>query len=341
MKTIHLIAAAALLTFASCSNDEVVESPAKAPIGFDSFIGKTTRADDATLGNVKSITVYGYIGEEASTSRLFDGTIVSNTTGDWTYSPLQYWTAGKNYFFTAVASPAIAGNNHFSYAWSETFPTAIAGFYGTGVISYSNTAATGAGNEDLIYAFATQTTPATITAAPGRVQFDFKHALSRVKFTFNNKMGSDAYTIRIHDLTINNTAAEGTLTLGDENPTWVADGSTTLQLRPGYYTPADGTAANDKSVVSGTKFIIPESDKALTISFQIDLIVSGNTIATYTHSERVLPTVSFKNGFSYNFVADITPENIDPDQELFPILFNVTTVEGWTTPDENHTITLE
>ena len=60
MKTIHLIAAAALLTFASCSNDEVVESPAKAPIGFDSFIGKTTRADDATLGNVKSITVYGY-----------------------------------------------------------------------------------------------------------------------------------------------------------------------------------------------------------------------------------------------------------------------------------------
>ena len=165
------------------------------------------------------------------------------------------------------------------------------------------------------------------------MQFDFKHALSRVKFTFNNKMGSDAYTIRIHDLTINNTAAEGTLTLGDENPTWVADGSTTLQLRP--------TAANDKSVVSGTKFIIPESDKALTISFQIDLIVSGNTIATYTHSERVLPTVSFKNGFSYNFVADITPENIDPDQELFPILFNVTTVEGWTTPDENHTITLE
>ncbi len=341
MKTIHLIAAAALLTFASCSNDEVVESPAKAPIGFDSFIGKTTRATDATLANVNSITAYGYIGDEGSTSRLFDSTIVSNTGGNWTYSPLKYWTAGKNYFFTALSSPVTEGNSHYNYTWSETLPTAIDGFYGTGVISYSNTAATGAGNEDLIYAFATKTTPATITADPGRVQFAFKHALSRVKFTFNNNMGSDAYTIRIHDLTINNTAAEGTLTLGDENPTWVADGSTTLQLRPGYYTPADGTAANDKSVVSGTKFIIPESDKALTISFQIDLIVSGNTIATYTHSERVLPTVSFKNGFSYNFVADITPENIDPDQELFPILFNVTTVEGWTTPDENHTITLE
>ncbi len=43
----------------------------------------------------------------------------------------------------------------------------------------------------------------------------------------------------------------------------------------------------------------------------------------------MLPKVGFQNGYSYNFVAEITPENIDPEQELFPILFNVTEVEGW------------
>ena len=95
MKAIHLIAAGAALTLAACSNDEMVQAPEATPIGFDSYIGKTTRADDATLSNVKNITVYGYLGD-AGAPKLFDGQIVSNTSGMWEYSPLQYWTAGKN-----------------------------------------------------------------------------------------------------------------------------------------------------------------------------------------------------------------------------------------------------
>lgn len=339
MKAIYLIAAGAVLTLASCSNDEVLQAPAQAPIGFDSFIGKTTRADDATMSNVKFITVYGYLGD-AGAPKLFDGTIVNNASGTWEYTPLQYWTAGKNYFFTAVASPALSGNNHYSYAWStEALPTDLSNFNGSGVISLNNTPAAASGNEDVIYAFATATTPATLTAAPGRVQFDFKHALSRVKFTFNNKMGSDAYSIKIHDLKINNTAASGELTLGDAAPVWAAAGTTALDFRAAYYTPASATAANSASVASGTKFIIPEN-KALSITFSIDLIVNNQTIATYNHSERAVPQVDFQNGFSYNFVADITPENIDPEQELYPILFNVQSVAGWEDA-ANQTVTLE
>lgn len=326
MKAIHLIAAGAALTLAACSNDEMVQAPEATPIGFDSYIGKTTRADDATLSNVKNITVYGYLGD-AGAPKLFDGQIVSNTSGSWQYSPLQYWTAGKNYLFTAVASPASSGNNHYSYAWDDARPTAIEDFYGSGTIGFDNSRASG--NEDLIYAFKTATTPSPLDAAPDRVSFSFKHALSRVKFTFKNAMASDAYSIRVYDLAINNAAATGNLVLGAEKPVWTVAGSTVLELRPGYFSPATGTAANNSSVASGTKFIIPET-KALSISFKIDLIVAGNVVGTYSHIERVLPSVEFQNGYSYNFAAEITPENIDPDQDLFPILFNVTEVEGWT-----------
>lgn len=327
MKAIHLIAAGAALTLAACSNDEMVQAPEATPIGFDSYIGKTTRADDATLSNVKNITVYGYLGD-AGAPKLFDGQIVSNTSGMWEYSPLQYWTAGKNYLFTAVASPASSGNNHYSYAWDDARPTAIENFYGSGTIGFTNTPAAASGNEDLIYAYNTATTPTSLTDQPDRVPFAFKHALSRVMFTFKNAMASDAYTIKVYDLYIDNTASEGSLKLGEENPKWTTVGTTSLVLRPDYFVPKSGEAANNSQVASGTKFIIPET-KALTISFKIDLIVDKTTINTYTHSERVLPEVGFQNGYSYNFVAEITPKNIDPNKELFPILFDVTEVEGW------------
>lgn len=332
MKAIHLIAAGAALTLAACSNDEMVQAPEATPIGFDSYIGKTTRADDATFSNVKNITVYGYLGD-AGAPKLFDGQIVSNSSGSWQYSPLQYWTAGKNYLFTAVASPASSGDNHYSYAWDDDRPTDIENFYGSGTIGFDNSRASG--NEDLIYAFKTATTPSPLNAAPGIVSFSFKHALSRVKFTFKNAMASDAYSIKVYDLNINNAAATGSLVLGAEKPVWTVAGSTALELRSGYFRPATGTAANTQSVASGTKFIIPET-KALSISFKIDLIVSGNVIGTYSHIERVLPSVEFQNGYSYNFVAEITPKNIDPDKALFPILFDVTEVEGWKDAADTH-----
>ncbi len=192
MKKIHLIAASAAIIMASCSNDELVKAPEAAPIGFDSYIGKVTRADDATLANVNAISVYGYIGD-AGTPKIFDGTIVSKTSGDWTYTPLQYWTAGKNYFFTALASQVSAGNSHYGYTWATDLTTETAGFNGNGTVSFENTQDKASGNEDLLYASATATTPAEITTAPSRVQFAFRHALSRVKFSFKNGMGSDSY----------------------------------------------------------------------------------------------------------------------------------------------------
>ena len=342
MKKALFLAALTSLAMTSCTCDEVISSPEGAPIGFDSFIGKTTRATDASIESLKQITVYGYIGD-ATPAKIFDGEDIEFKNNKWEYSPVQYWTAGKNYFFTAVSSPLLntQGSSHFRFAWTpdNQLPIETTNYYGQGTISFNNASDGGsAGNEDVVYAYATKITPSPLTTTPGIVGFAFKHALSRVQFTFKNAMGSDAYTIKVHDLTINNAAATGTLTLGSEKPTWKQAGSTSLELRKAYFKPTTQEADNGKSVVSGTKFIIPGTN-TLNITFSVDLIVNGSTLATYTHSAKALPETTFVNGHSYNFVADITPKNLDPAQDMFPIEFNVTSVEDWKT-ETDITVTL-
>lgn len=330
MKKSYLpLAATACLLLASCSQDELVQAPGQPAIGFDSFVGKTTRATDATNTNLLRMSVYGYIGD-ATPAKIFNGTMVSRTTqaAEWTYKPLQYWTAGKKYFFTALSSPSNEGNNHFSYTWADNLPTATEGFYGTGTITFDNSQSKG--NEDVVYAFATKVTDDPLTTSPGKVEFLFKHALSRVIFTFNNKMGSDAYTIKVYGLTINNATSTADLVLGTQNPTWSNHANTTvLTLRDELYNPQAQTAANNASVASGTKFIIP-GELTFNITFKVDLILNGTTLlATYNHVAQALPKTVFQNGHSYNFVADLTPDNIDPENDMFPIEFNVTDVEEW------------
>ncbi|NPD91078.1 fimbrillin family protein [Xylanibacter muris] len=329
MKKHVLAAVAASLMLSSCSNDEVISVPGQAAINFDSFVSKTTRATDASKTNLMNMTVYGYIGDETPVKN-FDGQIVSrpDQSTEWGYTPIQYWTADKNYFFTAISSPVSEGNSHYTYTWADNLPIDInADFYGSGTISIDNSKS--GGNEDLVYAYATKSTPAQITTSPGKVEFVFKHALSRVKFTFKNAMGSDAYSIKIYDLKITNAATQAELTLGEKDPTWNNHSNTTeLTLRNNLFVPANQIALNAASVASGTKFIIP-GEQTLNISFNIDLIVYGKTIATYYHNNQEIPTTTFQNGHSYNFLADINPKNIDPEQDMFPIEFNVIDVDGW------------
>lgn len=327
-KTMFLIAAASIV-MSSCSNDEVISMPEKSAIGFDSFVSKTTRATDAKTNNLLRMSVYGYIGD-ATPIKNFDGIIVSrpDVSTAWTYANLQYWTAGKDYFFTAVSSPVQEGNNHYSYKWAETLPTETADFFGSGTIGFDNQLA--GGNEDVVYAYATKTTPDPLVSDPGEVQFSFRHALSRVKFTFSNAMGSDAYSIKVYELTINNASAQAQLALGDENPLWTNQTNTTvLELRDELFNPTTQIAANTATVASGTKFIIPGTT-TLNITFKVDLILNGNVLATYNHVGKDLGEKTYQNGHSYNFVAEINPDNINPDEQMFPIKFNVVEVADWT-----------
>ena len=154
-KTVLFAAIAALL--ASCANEETMQMANKGnAIGFDSFVGKVTRAGDVTTENLESFYVYG-----GATANQFDGTNVTKSSGSWTYSPAEYWESGKTYKFAAVAPQVTAS-------------------YDLTTLSVQNYEA---GANDLIVATANATAAASDNQP---VQFTFKHALAKVQFSFKN-----------------------------------------------------------------------------------------------------------------------------------------------------------
>lgn len=345
-KQFFLIAAAAALTLSSCSNDELIQESESQAIGFDTFVNKTTRAAATDMSNLKDIDVWGYYMPTAggAASTVFTKQrVTKQASGEWTYSPVRYWNPSSKYFFTALGAAGTYAqlNNIYQYTDHADHAAVTGDFYGCGSVNYLQSKAEG--NTDLIYAYDTKETPATMTTSPGKVEFTFKHALSRVHFTFVNGMGSTSYIIRISNLKITNATAQATMTFGAaEVPAWSGHtGTTEVLFFNNFFTDAEGqvsseaggvagSSATNNRTTSGDKYLIPCTAE-LKIDFTVELLVDGNSspVATYNHSGNLIPETEFASGFSYNFVDTITPQNINPEQELYPIEFNVAEITPW------------
>ena len=79
------------------------------------------------------------------------------------------------------------------------------------------------------------------------------------------------------------------------------------------------------------KYMIPAT-KAYQVTFKVTRIHNGVT-DEYTHTVD-LPETAMQPGKSYQFTAEFTHENINPDQVLCQIKFNPTVAEWGTWPDE-------
>ncbi len=328
-KTLLMIAAA--FAFVACSNDETVFQAEPEAIGFDNaFIENSTRSvSDPSFdadNMFSDFAVYGFV--EGAT--LFDGTQVSKTItngdleSDWKYAGTQYWIAGANYNFNAVAPMTNGG-------WTKTAATKDAT-----TLSFTND-----GETDLLYAYATAEGKVDGNEA---VAFTFRHVLSKVKFTFKNGYNATNATIRVKDIKITDAYATGSVVL-DAASTWSSqDGKLELAFGNAAVTAVDAEVAFDygKSVESYKELLlIPgegptevESKKTYTVTFTVDLLVSGTVVKSYNHTINAAFTPEAGN--SYNLTATITAENIDPEHEQEPIEFTVNPLPGWgETKNEN------
>lgn len=338
-----LLAILATVAMVACSNDEIVRQAAPEAIGFDNaFVNNSTRSvvtpGYSTTNLFNDFAVYGFVEDAV----LFNGTKVANTgitntelTSEWKYAGTQYWIAGANYDFYAVAP--------FNGNWTIKDATTPAS---TGAkISFTNVD----GTQDLLYSgIVARQGVANSNAA---VAFTFKHILSRVKFSFENGYNASAATICVRNIKITNAYATGVATLGANAATWgeqngvIADGvafgnATTVET---YAT--DATEANlvNYDYAYGTtiesyfeRLLIPGSNE-WTISFVVDLLVSGQKIATYNHTAKA--TIALAPGMSYDIKAEITATNIDPNHAQEPIEFTATMTD-WTdaTAENNATV---
>lgn len=321
MKKLLFIGLAATAMLASCSNDETVEMAQQNAIAFDGFVNKSTRAttnDDITLANLGSIEVYGWRDDV----QIFDKQAVTVATdGKGTYSPLQYWEANYTYAFEAIAPKN--GEKGVTFAAAKN----------GGTITFVNDAET-----DLLYSKATDViTPATITteANVSPVSFTFNHLLSRVKFTFVNGFPAEAIAkISVKDVKISNAYKNGTITPATTDAVWNATDNT-LPVNFANVSATDIEAGN-KEGETEHMYLIPVALPNYDVTFTVTLDQNGAT-TDYEHTATI--TTGMEKGKSYNFTATLTPENVDPDNTMYPIEFEAK-VEPWD-PFEDKEIALE
>lgn len=332
MKKLFTILAVAA-TLVSCAKEDVVREAAREAIGFDNaFVENSTRSvNDPSFsseenGNMfDSFRVYGFV-EDAP---LFKGTEVTGSgfgeDGTWTYTDTQYWIAGANYDFHAVA-PTTDNMTDIAY-------TAVNGVSFT----YTNVS----GEEDMLYAFAEEEGKVSGNEA---VEFDFRHILSKVKFSFENDYNATNATLKVKNVVITNADATAKVNLNNDVVTWTNNGGS-VSIAFG-----DATDPEDKNYVNANayttvyesyneRFLIPSVSRAYNVSFVVDLYISGQLIDVnakdnetgYEHTATI--TFAPEAGHAYDIKATIDATNIDPNNAQEEIVFTVKDLNDWGTPE--------
>ena len=316
MKKLFIMGLAAMgLALTACNSDETVEMAKGNAIGFKTFVNNSTRATDTEESNFTAFKVWGKMNKGDQTGTPFDGVVVSkDTQKGWTYTTPVYWENGYSYSFVALAPVD---------AFTMTAPNAYQNY---GSIAFNNYAK--AGETDLVYA-AKDCGEVTVAAntCPAPVNLTFNHMLSRVRFQFKNAM-DDGSILTVTDVKITNAYKSGTAELKAEfnDLKWVPDEATdeaTGELA--FDNATTKQFAQNVSCVTGHKYMIP-ADKAYNLTFTVTRVHHGVT-DTYDHTVT-LPQTEMKQGLSYQFVATLTANNINPDQVLCPIKFTAE-VNGW------------
>ena len=315
MKRFLFLGIAATAMLASCTNDEMVEMNPQSAIGFETFVDKSTRAAaDVTTDNLTAFWVYGWRTKGTTTEQIFNAQAVTANNGTCIYSPLQYWVGGYNYTFEAIAPQS--GNN------GVTFNVAN----GVSTITFVSDSET-----DLIYATGSTdlTSTTNLTETPEAVGLVFNHLLSRVKFSFVNGFPAESdVKLTVTDVKINNAGTTAICT--PSTKTWdVATASGDVN----FASTAVANSAGTKSAETEHKYLIPADIKAYTVSFTV-VMTQGGVSDTFNHTVTLSTNaLVLEAGKSYNLMATLNNENINPDGDLFPIEFTAE-VTAW---DPNYT----
>ena len=312
-----LVFALATIGMVACFSEDVVELPTSDTIRFaDAFINNSTRADQAadpstTKETLAAFDVWAYMTSLSGTVLVDED--VELVSGGWDYTNTQYWTPNKNYFFAALA-PMNSAN------WDLDASQAVFNG-GAGLVTFTNVD----GSEDLLYATAKATTPDMATLqnkGMETVKFQFKHLLSKVKFTFKNGFLTDNATVKVENIKMS-APKSGSINLGTGYK-WVLDNASEDYA----FGHAGEIAMGDDQQCDRERLTIPADD---TYTYNIDFDVTlyyGAEEAYTVHKQSVVTGVALEMGKAYNFVAEITPDNLN----LLPIVFEVVGVDSWVDP---------
>lgn len=217
---------------ASCTNEDVVSIPSSKAIGFDAFVGNTTKAvTPIDLPGLKGDDGGFYVfGGYETLPSVFNNTHITWNGSSWEYSPLSYWKEGESYKFAAYA-PALNVTPTFDYE--------------SGTLTFKDVKSDMDNQKDFI---AAQLLDAITAQASGNapVQFTFRHAMAMIKISLKNGFRDGVKVQIANGFTVSgiNTQGDFVTTTGSAG-TWsnvdtkadFTDGGTTLEAYEATYEP--------------------------------------------------------------------------------------------------------
>lgn len=336
MKKNLILMGAAIAALSSCTQSEVLDVPESKAIRFSSFVDKPTRTVTEVTGtDLTNFYVFGNFGKESPYSDV----AYNNESNAQTY----YWAAqGNIYKFGAYAN----GNN--GKLDDVAFEPGTGDETAMGTLTFSNYQPQSAANrgKDLVAAVANHKVTGSEDTST-KVNLTFKHLLSQVKFTFKTT-DADTYTLRIHDIKINNNAISKTnCTFDGTTITWATDGAEKKGYT--YKEIADiavATALTGEDAPyqgSSVEMVIPQSGtNNIKVTFSAKVSgggltdKTGNFEANLDYAKDNVEGTSdntWTPGYRYNYIATINADQIDTDLETKKINFNVL-VDTWKDANE-------
>ena len=311
----------AMAAMAACATDETVVASKGEAIGFGAFVDNATKAIDPSYGSsnkINEIYVYGTVtGSSETPVAIFEHTRVyangADYNQDWKCEKTQYWIAGANYQFAAVAGVAKTG-----VTCTNGIPSSIE--------------FTSDGTTDLVYGTAAVTNANATGNAT--VAFEMAHLLAKVKLTVENTTNkgytdkNSGYYYKISNVRITNAYTAGTVAVPAK--TWTVSG-TPGEVALGNVTKSTTAEAAadqiaDRAVVTSNyeRLLIPNdyTTTKLQVKFNIQLCLNNDSNVINSETDKTVEVpVNIECGKSYNFKLEVSV-----GQE---IKFTVKTLDEW------------
>lgn len=305
------------LAAVACTNDDVVKQEGTLISFGDSFVEIKTRAaadPSITTATIDAFDVWGFISQPSGV--VFDAERVTKGTEGWSYKNLQWWLPNNNYYFFAVAP---VDNANIKIDTKEM--TVL----GLGNIDFTNED----GSVDLLYTEKTVVTlDDVINNDPGKVELQFHHMLSKVKFTFTNGFTNENAHLAVKNVKIFDAPKNGNIDVNTDSWKWYVTPNQTFELLFGDVNGGNPFDITDSQECDKERLTIPaDNTRAYTIEFDLELY-QGDQRGHTSHKIVKLQNQAFEIGKNYNIKATITPENFD-ENALKPIEFDVVEVKNW------------
>lgn len=315
--------AVAVIT-AGCSKTETTKIPEMGTIIFGkTFVGAPVKAATETTTDVlqgSGAGFYVYGGSEEKTD-LFAGTHVTYNVDKWTYEDVRYWMPNKTYKFAAYAPDLTGASGEITFDYES----------GNGALTIADFVADKDQQHDLVYAVATpKTTSSTIDVDPGIVDFSFKHILSKVLLKFEKGTGfADHVKLVISNLKVYGMNSKATY----NGTTWTSQAE---PVEVGNAFTWSSVTENGNVPTSEALYLIPQNSATVNISFDVALD-DGQGTPTAPESKTGTITAAWDPDNVYTYTATINSTDLT---NTYPINFRGT-VEGWTSPDNTGTVTVQ